>query len=112
MESTSKERLGYISAWAYALGCAVGWGSFMNPTNLFLPNAGPLGSLIGIVLATAMMILIGTSISYMAKKYPAYSGIHVYVGNVMGADHGGYTVKSGTSVNGSVSHLRTCTTAT
>ena len=88
MAATSKERLGYISAWAYALGCAVGWGSFMNPTNLFLPNAGPLGSLIGIVLATAMMILIGTSISYMAKKYPAYSGIHVYVGNVMGADHG------------------------
>ncbi|MCR5098961.1 MAG: hypothetical protein K6B14_08435 [Lachnospiraceae bacterium] len=84
MSGDSKSRLGYISAWAYALGCAVGWGSFMNPTNLFLPNAGPLGSLVGIVLAAVMMLLIGASLSYMAKRYPDSSGVHVYIGRIMG----------------------------
>ena len=88
MTNDHSRKIGYISAWAYALGCAVGWGSFMNPTNLFLPNAGPLGSLVGIVIASVMMLLIGASLSYMAKRYPDSSGVHVYIGKIMGADHG------------------------
>ncbi len=88
MEKGSKNGIGNISAWAYALGCAVGWGSFMNPTNIFLPVAGPLGSAIGIAIASVMVLFIGMGISYMAKSFPESSGVHVYIGKVLGADHG------------------------
>lgn len=81
-------KIGFASALAYAFGCAVGWGAFMMPSNIFLPEAGPLGSVIGIVLAALMVLIIGRCTSYMAKKYPNEAGIHVYIAKSMGADHG------------------------
>lgn len=81
-------KLGSLSAWAYAFGCAVGWGMFVMPGNTFLPEAGPLGSLIGIALAGVFMFFIGKSTSYMAKAYPGDAGAHVYIGRILGADHG------------------------
>jgi len=81
-------KLGIMSGWAYAFGCAVGWGSFMMPGNIFLPEAGPVGSVIGIALAALAMFFICYSTAYMAKKYPSESGVHVYIGKILGADHG------------------------
>ena len=83
-----KGRVGIMSGWAYAFGCAVGWGSFMMPGNIFLPQAGPLGSAIGISLAALAMFFICYSTAYMAKKYPKESGVHVYISKILGADHG------------------------
>lgn len=81
-------RIGSLSAWAYGFGCAVGWGAFMMPSNIFLPEAGPLGSLIGIVIAAFAIFLIAKGTSYMAGKFPKEAGIHVYIANILGADHG------------------------
>ena len=81
-------RIGSLSAWAYGFGCAVGWGAFMMPSNIFLPEAGPLGSLIGIIIAGFAMYLIAKGTSYMAGKFPKEAGIHVYIANILGADHG------------------------
>lgn len=78
----------YITAWAYSLGGAVGWGAFMMPQNIFLPEAGPLGSVIGIALAAIFMYFIGYCTSYMAKRFPANAGVHVYIREILGADHG------------------------
>lgn len=83
-----EERVGRISAWAYTFGCACGWGAFMMPGNIFLPEAGPLGSLIGIILAALIIYFIGSSISYMAHRFPEESGMHVYIGKILGKDHG------------------------
>ena len=83
-----EKRIGGISAWAYTFGCACGWGAFMMPGNIFLPEAGPMGSLIGIILATLIIYFIGSSISYMAHRFPEESGMHVYIGNILGKDHG------------------------
>ena len=83
-----RRRIGNVSAWAYAFECAVGWGAFVMPTNIFLPEAGPIGAFIGICLATLAIILIGLSISYLAKEYPDCEGVHEYIGKVLGADHG------------------------
>ena len=81
-------RIGSLSAWAYGFGCAVGWGAFMMPSNIFLPEAGPLGSLIGIIIAGFAMYFIAKGTSYMAGKFPKEAGIHVYIANILGADHG------------------------
>ncbi|MCR4797114.1 MAG: amino acid permease [Lachnospiraceae bacterium] len=88
MKERMNERVGYISAWAYAFACACGWGGFVMPGNIFLPEAGPLGSAIGIVLAGVTVFFIGISISYMAKRFPTDAGVHVYVGKILGRDHG------------------------
>lgn len=81
-------KIGILSTFAYAFGCAVGWGAFMMPSNIFLPEAGPLGSVVGIVLSAVMIFVIGKCTSYMAKKYPTEAGIHVYISKSLGADHG------------------------
>lgn len=43
----------YLSVWAVlalSFGYAVGWGAFVMPGRVFLPSAGPLGTVIGIVV--------------------------------------------------------------
>lgn len=81
-------RQGAVNAWAYCFGGAVGWGAFMMPGNIFLPEAGPLGSVLGIAIAAIFMVFIGVATSYMAKKYPTDAGVHVYIGKILGHDHG------------------------
>lgn len=78
----------YFTAWAYSFGGACGWGAFMMAHNIFLPEAGPLGSVIGVVLAAVFMYIIGYCTSYMAKRFPINAGVHVYIGEILGADHG------------------------
>ena len=39
-----------IGAWAFALGTSIGWGSLVVTANTYLAQAGPVGSVIGLVL--------------------------------------------------------------
>lgn len=47
-----------LAVWALSFGCIVGWGSFVMPGTTFLPKAGPLGSLIGLLLGAVIMFVI------------------------------------------------------
>lgn len=76
-----------INVWGLSLGCAVGWGAFMLPGNLFLPNAGPVGSIIAIALGSVIMLIIGSNFCALAKKYPGNGGFFAYVRESMGYDH-------------------------
>lgn len=50
-----------LNVWALSFGCAVGWGAFMMPGTTFLPIAGPLGTGIGMVLGSVVMLIIGAN---------------------------------------------------
>ncbi len=77
-----------LNIWGMSLGCAVGWGAFyMMPGNLFLPNAGPVGSIIAIALASIAMLIIGANFCKLAQKYHDNGGFFAYVRDVMGYDH-------------------------
>ena len=65
-EQNTPAYLTALGAWALALGCSVGWGSFIMPGTTFLPIAGPVGSAIGLGLGAAVMLLIGLAL--FAKK--------------------------------------------
>ena len=46
---SSMRHLSMLGAWALAFGCAVGSDAFVMPWNDFLPKAGPLGTVLGLL---------------------------------------------------------------
>ena len=43
-----------LGAWALALGTSIGWGSLVVTSNAYLSQAGPLGSIAGILIGAAV----------------------------------------------------------
>ena len=77
-----------LAVWGLSFGCAVGWGSFVMPGTTFLPAAGPLGTLIGMLLGAAVMWVIGVNYHYLMNKYPDAGGTLTYTIKAFGYDHG------------------------
>ena len=77
-----------LGAWALAFGCAVGWGAFVMPGNLFLPEAGPLGTILAMFIGAGIMLLIGVNYHYMMQRYPDAGGAFTYTKKELGYDHG------------------------
>ncbi|SCY63267.1 Signal transduction histidine kinase [Lachnospiraceae bacterium XBB2008] len=75
-------------AWALSFGCAVGWGAFVMPGTTFLPIAGPLGTVLGMVIGGLVMMLIGMNYGYLMKQNPDAGGTFTYVKNEFGYDQG------------------------
>ena len=77
-----------VGAWALSLGCAVGWGAFMMPGNVFLPVAGPLGTVIGFLFGTIVMLIIGVNFFCLMKECPDAGGAFSYIKSAFDYDHG------------------------
>ena len=77
-----------LAVWSLAFGCAVGWGAFVMPGTVFLPGAGPLGSVIGMVIGALIMIVIGVNYSKLISRFPGPGGSYTYAAKVIGNDHG------------------------
>ena len=77
-----------LAAWALAFGCAVGWGAFMMPGSTFLPTAGPIGTVLGIIIGGIIMVIIGFNYHYMINLYPDAGGAFAYTKKEFGYDHG------------------------
>ena len=48
---TLTKNLSPLGAWAFAIGTSIGWGSLVVTNKSYLGQAGPIGSLIGLVVA-------------------------------------------------------------
>lgn len=83
-----QRKLSMLGIWALSFGCSVGWGSFVMPGNTFLPMAGPLGTVIGIVIGALIMLVISVSYSYLVNRFPDAGGTFTYTKTVFGYDHG------------------------
>ncbi|MBO7618899.1 MAG: amino acid permease [Victivallales bacterium] len=83
-----KRYLSPLGAWALAFGCAVGWGAFIMPGTTFLPIAGPLGTVIGMVVGAVVMLVIGVNYHYMMNRHPDAGGTYSYAKHELGYDHG------------------------
>ena len=73
-ERILKRQLSPLNVWALALGCIIGWGSFINPGKKFLPNSGVAGTAIAMAMGAIVMIIIAFSYAYMIPKYPKAGG--------------------------------------
>ena len=79
--------LSQLDGWALAFGCIVGWGAFVMPGTTFLPVAGPLGTIIAMVLSAVIMVVIGSNYSYLMIRRPGTGGIYSYTKEAFGRDH-------------------------
>ncbi|MBQ7715006.1 MAG: amino acid permease [Clostridia bacterium] len=80
--------LSAIGLWALAFGCAVGQGAFVMPGGVFLPIAGPIGTVIGIVIGGLVMIVLAKNYHYLMNKFPDSGGTYTYTKKCFGYDHG------------------------
>ena len=86
--SFARPHLSPLAAWALAFGCAVGWGSFVMPGTTFLPKAGPLGTVIGMVVGGLVMAVIAWNYHVMMTRNPGPGGAYTYATKAFGIDHG------------------------
>ena len=82
------KHLSSLSVWGLSFGFAVGWGAFVMPSAEFLPMAGPLGTLIGIVVGALAMAVIGWNYHRMVSSDPGPGGAYSYTQKAIGADSG------------------------
>ncbi len=77
-----------ITIWAFAIGSSVGWGSLVVTSSSYLAQAGPVGSVLGIVIGTVVMLIIGRCYAYLIKTYPDAGGVYTYAKESFGYDQG------------------------
>jgi signal transduction histidine kinase/CheY-like chemotaxis protein/L-asparagine transporter-like permease len=89
MQRTARTKhVSLLAAWALAFGCAVGWDSFVWPWTTFLPKAGPLGTIVGLVIGGLVMTVIAWNYHCMINRHPGPGGIYSYATEAFGIDHG------------------------
>ena len=88
MKPSSAKNFSLLAAWALAFGCAVGSDAFVMPWTVFLPRAGLVGSVAGLLLGGLVMAVIAWNCSYMLRRCPGPGGVYVYASETFGHDHG------------------------
>ena len=73
---------------ALSFGYAVGWGAFVLPGTMFLPHAGPAGTVIGFLIGTAAIVVLAFNYHKMASDSPVSGGVYSYVTKMFGYNHG------------------------
>ena len=79
-----KKAMRPIDVWGLALGAIIGWGCFVLPGSAFLPKAGPLGTMAGMLIGALLIIIIALSYGYLIRKYPRSGGKFIYTKEAIG----------------------------
>ena len=77
-----------LEALALSFGYAIGWGAFVLPGTMFLPNAGPAGTILGILIGTVAMLVLAFNYHRMTVRMKGPGGAYGFVSSVFGEDHG------------------------
>jgi amino acid transporter len=70
-----------------AFGCMVGWGVFAMPGTTFLPIAGPLGTMLSMLIGMVIMLVIASNLSFMMGRSAVTGGVYAYTKEAFGRDH-------------------------
>lgn len=77
-----------LGALALSFGYAVGWGAFIMPGMTFLPGAGPLGTVIGVLFGGLAMMIFALNYHRLTLRYPGPGGASTFAQKKFGEDHG------------------------
>ena len=83
-----KPYLSPVGAWAFSLGTSIGWGSLVITSSTYLSQAGPLGSVLGLLIGTIIMLVISRSYRYLMVRYPGTGGAYSFAKHIFGYDIG------------------------
>ena len=75
-----------LAVWALSVGSAIGWGSLVVTSKTYLMQAGPLGSVIGLLIGFLMMLMVANHYHFLANRYPGTGGLYNYIKYVFGYD--------------------------
>ncbi len=81
-----KPYLSPVAAWALSVGTAVGWGSLVVTSSTYLKQAGPAGTIIGLLVGTALMLIMCRNFFYLASHHPRAGGAYTYIKETFGYD--------------------------
>lgn len=76
--------IGAKEIFTIALGSVIGWGAFMLPGNVFLPEYGVVNTLIGFVIAICMLYFIERSYTLVMAKVPLSGGEYSFASEILG----------------------------
>lgn len=75
-----------LAVWALSVGSAIGWGSLVVTSSTYLSQAGPLGSILGLLIGFVMMVMVASHYHFLANRYPGTGGLYNYVKYIFGYD--------------------------
>lgn len=75
-----------LAVWALSVGSAIGWGSLVVTSNAYLSQAGPIGSIIGLLIGFVMMLMVSSHYHFLNNRYPGVGGLYNYVKCIFGYD--------------------------
>ena len=75
-----------LAVWALSVGSAIGWGSLVVTSRSYLSQAGPMGSILGLLIGFAMMLMVSSHYHFLATRYPGTGGLYNYVKQLFGYD--------------------------
>ena len=78
--------LSSVAVWALSVGSAIGWGSLVVTSRSYLSQAGPMGSIIGLLIGFVMMLMVSNHYHFLANRYPGTGGLYNYVKHIFGYD--------------------------
>ena len=92
MQKKPEQRLGssfsISAALAFSLGTSIGWGSLVVTANTYLSQAGPMGSMLGMIIGGLIMLIISRNYHYMINCYPDAGGSYAFARDTFGYDYG------------------------
>ena len=75
-----------LAVWALSVGSAIGWGSLVVTSSSYLSQAGPMGSILGLLIGFVMMLMVSSHYHFLANRYPDTGGLYNYVKQLFGYD--------------------------
>lgn len=85
-ETKLQPYLSPLAAWALSVGSAIGWGSLVVTSSSYLSQAGPAGSIIGLLIGFVMMLMVSSHYHFLNERYPGAGGLYNYVKHIFGYD--------------------------
>ena len=77
-----------LGIWAFSIGTSIGWGSFIVTCSTYLQKAGILGTVFGLLIGMAVILVITHNLQYMINHSPDAGGIYTFEKKVGGKDLG------------------------
>ena len=77
-----------LGMWAFSIGTSIGWGSFIVTCNTYLQKSGLMGTVFGLLLGMAVIMVITWNLQYMIRTSPDAGGIYSFEKKVNGKDFG------------------------